>query len=121
MVARRIGTDRRAPTNLVALVVVTAIPIALLAAQTTSLLPATTETAHRPPAIVSNELPTGPQHSQGPHPYRPRSQDIAHGAKGKWLVPGDPPPPSTSATDGSHRTHEAGGLFGNEVFTEAAP
>jgi hypothetical protein len=67
----------------VALVVVIAIGIALLAVQATSLLSTTTDPTLRPPVIVSNERPTGPQHGQGPHPRSPaRSQGIGQGAEG---------------------------------------
>jgi hypothetical protein len=68
--------------KLMALVVMIAFAITLLAVQATSSASTTTDAALRPQVTVVNELPTGPQHSQGPHPDgAARSQRIDHGAE----------------------------------------
>jgi hypothetical protein len=67
----------------VVIAMVIAIAITLHLAQATTLPSTTTDTALRPPVVVVNGLPTGPQHSQGPHPNVPaRSPDIGHEAEG---------------------------------------
>ncbi len=70
MATGSIGTDRRSRTKFVALFVVLAIAASVLAVQARSFLSTTSSAALRPPSVfVLNELPTGPQHGQGPHPH----------------------------------------------------
>ena len=70
MATRAIGTDRRSLTKVVALMLMLGIGASVLALQARSLLWAASTTAVLPPpVIVLNELPTGPQHGQGPHPH----------------------------------------------------
>jgi hypothetical protein len=89
MATGTIGTDRRSRTKLVALVVVLAIATTLFAMQATSLLSTTTATALRPPpVIVLNELPTGPQHGQGPHPHKITLEDRSLDARSRVALAG---------------------------------
>ena len=81
MATSETGTDR-SRMKIVALVAGTVITIALFAAQATSLLSITADTAPRPPVRVATALPTGPQHGRGPHPQMFTLSDGIDGAAG---------------------------------------
>lgn len=71
MATRTIGTNRRSRTKFVGLLVVLAIAASALTVTARSLQSTTSNTPGQPlPVIRLNELPTGPQHSHGPHPYK---------------------------------------------------
>jgi hypothetical protein len=71
MATRTIGTNRRSRTKFVRIFVVLAIAASALTVQANSLLSTTLNTAAQPlPVTRLNELPTGPQHNHGPHPYK---------------------------------------------------
>jgi hypothetical protein len=69
MATTEIGTDRRPRTKLAALVLVIALTITLLAMQAPSWFRTTNPPVRPSSLIVPVELPKGPQHGQGPHPY----------------------------------------------------
>ena len=70
MATRTTGSDKQSRTKSVAFLVLIAIMALVLAGQVRSRSRTSNSHAQLRPAIVLNELPTGPQHGQGPHPFK---------------------------------------------------
>jgi len=70
MATRTTGSDKQSRTKSVPFLVLIAIMALVLVGQVKSR--STTSNSHEQlrPAIVLNELPTGPQHGRGPHPFK---------------------------------------------------
>jgi hypothetical protein len=70
MATRMIGSDIGSRAKLVAMLLVVAIGSSVLTLQASAFLSTTSSAVRTPVAIRLNELPTGPQHGEGPHPYK---------------------------------------------------